>query len=57
MIQMIFFLDYREDSRHRLFGMEERVGMLKNSWPMLRKYGPPSKTTSGRGMTDHPKTP
>src|SRR5580692_1975821 len=36
--------------------MGERVGMSKNSWPMLRKFGPPSKLISGKGMTDHPRT-
>jgi hypothetical protein len=35
--------------------MDGRVGMSKNSWLMLRKYGLPLNPTSGRGMIDHPR--
>jgi hypothetical protein len=30
--------------------------MLKNSWQMLRKFGPPSKPISRKGMTDRLRT-
>jgi hypothetical protein len=30
--------------------------MSKNSWPMLRKFGPPLKPISGKGTTDRPRT-
>jgi hypothetical protein len=52
---MTSFLDYKKDSKLRLFEMGGRVGMSKNSWPMPRRYEPPSRTISGRGMIDHPK--
>jgi len=55
LVQITSFLDYKKGFKYRLFGMEERVGMLKNSWLMLRKYELSSRTTSGRGITDYPK--
>jgi hypothetical protein len=53
LVLMISFLDYRKDSKHRLFGIGEKVGMSRNSWSMPRKFGPLSKTISGKETMDH----
>jgi hypothetical protein len=52
LVLMISFLDYRKDSKHRLFGTGERVRMSRNSWPMPRRFGPLSKPISGKETTD-----
>jgi hypothetical protein len=53
LVLIIFFLDYRKDSKYKLFGMGEKVGMSRNSWPMPKKFGLLSKIISGKETTDH----